>query len=133
MSNPYLDYVERGFIAACVVFLTLLSGLILISCYLIGWPFAILSRLWGWIPDPDVGMQLAARSKTCKNCYWYERPGNGTHDCSCPKMLYGYSGRAAHDGVAIEADEGWGMLPGPDFGCIHFKHKEITHGDRPSN
>lgn len=126
MNNPYLDHVERGLIAACVVFLTLLSGMILIGFYLIGWPLAILSRLCGRIPDPTVVVQLATRSKTCKNCFWHERPDNGTCDCSCPKMLYGYAGKVDHDGVAIEDDEGWGMRPGPDFGCIHFKHKETT-------
>jgi hypothetical protein len=123
MNNPYLEHVERGLIGACVVFFTLLSGVILVGCYLIGWPLAILSRLWGRIPETTV-VRLTPRSKTCKNCYWYE---HGPRDCSCPKMVYGYKGKVDHDGVAIEDDEGWGMQPGPDFGCIHFKHKEITH------
>jgi hypothetical protein len=40
-------------------------------------------------------------------------------------MIYGYNIaiRRDDDGVAIENDEGWGMLPGPDFGCIHHKDK----------
>lgn len=48
--------------------------------------------------------------------------------CSCPKMMYGYN--IKYDGqvldsdcVSIEDDEGWGMIPGPEFGCVHFEEQ----------
>jgi len=127
MSNSYFKHCERGFIGVFVACLALINGIMIVGCYLIGLPFALLSRLCGRIPHPTMVVYLAALSKTCKNCHWYERPGNGTHECSCPKMVYGYGPRCDSDGVDVEDDEGWGMVPGPDFGCIHFKHKEITH------
>jgi hypothetical protein len=59
--------------------------------------------------------------KTCK--FWtpnFERPGSEKR-CSCPKMRYSYdsSERDDSDEVLVEFGEGWGILPGPDFGCIH--------------
>jgi hypothetical protein len=45
--------------------------------------------------------------------------------CGCPKMLYGYDNKqiADSDGLSIENDEGWGMIPGPEFGCVHFEER----------
>lgn len=63
----------------------------------------------------------------CKTCIWYGEMGKCRwHACQCPKMIYGY-GRAESDpdGLSVEDDEGWGMVPGPEFGCIH--HKEKPH------
>lgn len=59
----------------------------------------------------------------CKTCKWYD-PSNW-HECQCPKMVYGYSGRTKRDpdGLSVEDDEGWGMIPGPEFGCIHHEEK----------
>lgn len=59
----------------------------------------------------------------CKNCkHW--RPNTDTQGCVCPKMKYGYSQEPRDpDGVRIENDEEWGMMPGPEFGCIHFEEK----------
>jgi hypothetical protein len=40
-------------------------------------------------------------------------------------MVYGYGKDTTDpDGVAIEDDEGWGMIPNPQFGCIHHNSKE---------
>jgi hypothetical protein len=40
-------------------------------------------------------------------------------------MIYGYYGvKSAKDGMLVEDDEGWGFVPGPEFGCIHCKEKE---------
>ena len=59
----------------------------------------------------------------CKTCCWYAT-GLSHHQCTCPKMVYGYGiGEADKDGVNVEDDEGWGMVPGPDFGCIHYEEK----------
>ena len=60
---------------------------------------------------------------SCKTCHWYRT--TGMHTCVCPKMVYGYGSSERDDaGVKIEDDEGWGMNPGPNFGCIHHKDKE---------
>jgi len=59
----------------------------------------------------------------CKDCCWYQPQTEG-HKCSCPKMIYGYYGiNADNDGLLVEDDEGWGMSPGPNFGCIHWSPK----------
>jgi hypothetical protein len=62
----------------------------------------------------------------CKTCDWYNI-ANRTHhhQCSCPKMVYGYyrDKQVDQDGITVEDDEGWGMMPEPDFGCIHHKEK----------
>ncbi len=64
---------------------------------------------------------------SCKTCHWYrnETLPDIWKTCKCPKMVYGYwSSESDDDGVRIENDEGWGMIPGPNFGCIHHKDKE---------
>lgn len=30
------------------------------------------------------------------------------------------------DALVVEDDEGWGMIPGPEFGCIHHPDNEAT-------
>jgi hypothetical protein len=76
----------------------------------------------------------AQDGKTCKTCKWYldgTGDASGVKQCSCPKMAYGY-GRGdlpapkESDGLSVENDEGWGMVPGPDFGCIHQKSKNSS-------
>lgn len=64
---------------------------------------------------------------SCKTCHWYKNDAlpDIEKTCKCPRMVYGYGSRDRDDdGVLIEDDEGWGMIPGPDFGCIHHKDKE---------
>jgi hypothetical protein len=55
-------------------------------------------------------------------------PNNNTRNaadagsCSSPKIIYGYDNKGSvptPDSARIENDEGWGMITGPDFGCIH--------------
>lgn len=60
----------------------------------------------------------------CKDCRHYQPECYGP-DCECPKMIYGYgnSHTLQSDEVAIETDEGWGIIIGPEFGCIHFEEK----------
>jgi hypothetical protein len=45
-------------------------------------------------------------------------------------MLYGYAFTPDEcqppDVVRIEDDEGWGMIPGPEFGCVHGESTTIT-------
>jgi hypothetical protein len=66
----------------------------------------------------------------CKNCkHW----GNGEDEndrlrtCDSPKHIYALNAneydmdRTPDDGALIEYDEGWGMLAGPDFGCVNFE------------
>ncbi len=67
---------------------------------------------------------------TCSTCAWYDSDWikhDSGYMCSCPKMDYGY-GKKNEDpsAVMIEDDEGWGMLPGPDFMCKHHKVKDVT-------
>lgn len=60
----------------------------------------------------------------CRTCDWYNN-GGGHLTCNCPKMFYGYRGTQgrASDSLSVENDEGWGMVPGLDFGCVHHKEK----------
>jgi hypothetical protein len=56
----------------------------------------------------------------CKDCKHYDPVSR--HRCTCPKMFYGYGreeGDDAPDALVVEDDEGWGMIPGPEFGCVH--------------
>jgi hypothetical protein len=62
----------------------------------------------------------------CRTCKWFQIPGVD-HTCSSPKMIYGYNSKrkgSATDCVEVENDEGWGMIPGPDFSCKHYEFKE---------
>jgi len=67
----------------------------------------------------------------CKTCHWFKgsMKDDLEYSCDCPKMHYTYCSSAwaaknlRTDDVLIENDEGWGMVPGPDFGCIHHKEK----------
>ena len=47
--------------------------------------------------------------------------------CSCPKMIYGYGNDFGEDkdALRVEDDEGWGMIPGPKFGCIHHSLRKF--------
>lgn len=50
--------------------------------------------------------------------------------CGNPKHIYGYGVRedVPNDGIQVEYDEGWGMVSGPDFGCVnHEQEKTATH------
>ncbi|MHC4297999.1 MAG: hypothetical protein ACYS7Y_11910 [Planctomycetota bacterium] len=67
----------------------------------------------------------------CKTCAWYKdnRPDETSHhSCLCPKMVYGYGlwieEQDRSDSLMVEDDEGWGIVPGPEFGCIHHKRAE---------
>ena len=60
--------------------------------------------------------------KLCKNCKWYE-PGPTEPEfqiCKSPKVYYGYGRGTQGHNLKVEDDEGWGMIPSPYFGCIHF-------------
>jgi hypothetical protein len=63
----------------------------------------------------------------CKTCKWYNATARICYErvCSCQKMVYGYgyTDEPKNDEVEIEDDEGWGMIPGPEFGCIHHEEK----------
>ena len=73
----------------------------------------------------------------CKTCRFYEPCNYGTW-CKCEKFIFGYGylddsehhghhgdrsswREHADDEVAVEDDEGWGFVPGPEFGCIHWE------------
>lgn len=70
----------------------------------------------------------------CKTCRWYGSEPFEVYVpkmCSCPKMLYGYGykynpaewAKEDDDIITIENDEGWGMTPKPNFGCVHHEEK----------
>jgi hypothetical protein len=71
---------------------------------------------------------------TCKTCtYWGNNRSYATDDgsrlksCSNKKLVYGYAESlddVPDDGAAIEDDEGWGVLTGPDFGCVLHEGRE---------
>lgn len=66
----------------------------------------------------------------CKDCKHYDPEGFGP-DCTHPLFQGGY-GKLPEDreedikdrGIQFETDEGWGMIIGPNFGCIHFEAKD---------
>jgi hypothetical protein len=64
----------------------------------------------------------------CETCRWWNEGEKKSlrKICSCPKMCYGYGWGKEDlepDDVHIEDDEGWGMDPGPEFGCIHHEER----------
>lgn len=70
--------------------------------------------------------------KTCKTCkHWghsrnyAEDNGSRLKSCSAPKIAYGYGVESdvADNGALVEDDEGWGMLTGPEFGCVLHEKK----------
>lgn len=83
---------------------------------------------------PEHSNTAQLESGRCESCaFWGGRetryPGEDLDDrktCQCPKFHYGYSKAEiwTPDMVTIEDDEGWGMLTGPKFGCVHWNIKE---------
>jgi hypothetical protein len=72
-------------------------------------------------------------TQRCKNCkHWGNELGdNGRLKmCDSPKHIYAKNAcwndmnRTPDDGALIEYDEGWGMLAGPEFGCVNFEVKK---------
>lgn len=68
----------------------------------------------------------------CKNCvYWKEdETRDNAHECKSGKLVYGgdlEDDGIPHDGVRYDDYEGYEayLHTGPDFGCVHFKHKVI--------
>jgi len=60
--------------------------------------------------------------KTCKTCKHYKVNEMKSRCCS-PKVHYGYNSPLEGEEVnlVVENDEGWGMVPSPDFGCINHE------------
>lgn len=72
------------------------------------------------------GPQPEPRCGTCT--HWGGRvPAWNTlvhRTCNAPAVLYGSRLREAlqqADSAVIETYEGWGVLTGPDFGCVHWQ------------
>lgn len=72
--------------------------------------------------------------KTCNTCkHWGQGRGsnrdedNRLKSCGAPLIEYGYGieeDDIANNGAHVEDDEGWGMVTGPEFGCILHEDKE---------
>lgn len=46
--------------------------------------------------------------------------------CGSPKLLTGYhENEIPEDGILVEDDEGWAMITGPKFGCVHGETNEV--------
>ena len=80
---------------------------------------------------PDGGASVSTDGlERCSTCAHWGNNRNYAEDkqkrlksCDCPKFRYGYhhdDNEVPNDGASIEDDEGWGMLTGPAFGCIHW-------------
>lgn len=75
-----------------------------------------------------------SNDRTCDSCFYWGYGGEGKsrqeyplRQCGCPIFQYGYDVDAAlipDNGVLIENEEGWGMITGPKFGCVHWKQKQ---------
>lgn len=67
---------------------------------------------------------MSDTEQRCATCvHWGNDDSGRLKSCSCPKFIYGYWVKhddILDDGAAIEDDEGWGMVTGPAFGCIHW-------------
>lgn len=51
----------------------------------------------------------------------------GVGDCESTKFDKGYTTPLENilpDGVAVEADEGWGFIVAAGFGCVHHEPRE---------
>lgn len=70
-------------------------------------------------------------NQRCKNCkHWGNDEGvdmGRLKTCTSSKNVYSFHAgdhdmnRTPDDGALIEYDEGWGMLAGPEFGCVNFE------------
>lgn len=63
----------------------------------------------------------------CKLCVHYKPHHSYTQFMVCVSshITKGYvQMKPSIDGVHVEDDEGWGMIVGPDYGCVHFSQKE---------
>jgi hypothetical protein len=69
--------------------------------------------------------------ETCKTCkHWGRRverfDGMRLKSCDAPLIRYGYhvsEDEVTDNGALVEDDEGWGMVTGPEFGCLHWEVK----------
>jgi hypothetical protein len=64
--------------------------------------------------------------KTCKHWGNLRASDKRTRlkTCDHPLHIYGYNttiDKIPDDGILVEDDEGWGMLTGPMFGCVHYQ------------
>jgi hypothetical protein len=63
----------------------------------------------------------------CRNCAFFNPDKDRIPYGSCERwnVGYGYAGTGPFkmplNEVVVEDDEGWGMLVGPDFGCVLWK------------
>lgn len=74
----------------------------------------------------------------CRTCRWWGvgQDGPMSHvvaesneykSCGNPAFLRGYAYDFAEtpvDGMMVEADEGWSLVTGPEFGCVQWTPKE---------
>ena len=69
-------------------------------------------KLWGTLPPEETGSQRRGQDY------------RGFRPCGNPALRYGFDwwkGDLPRDGALVEDDEGWGLLTGPDFGCVHWQ------------
>lgn len=67
----------------------------------------------------------------CKTCVYYMTALIGHGSCGSKKFIQSYQfdkgdpfKGIGSDCVRLEDDEGWGMIVGDDFGCVH--HEVMT-------
>jgi len=80
--------------------------------------------------EETAGIDPEYKAPVCKNCQHWNLTGTvlspeyNLGRCNSPKFVYGY-GSTQHDpdGIAVEDDEGWGTVCGPEFGCIHYEER----------
>lgn len=63
----------------------------------------------------------------CETCLYYVQAQFGDHRMTCksPKIRRGYDREIpCDDGAMVEDDEEWGILVGPNFGCVNHKAKD---------
>lgn len=62
----------------------------------------------------------------CRTCRFYTpHDAADSRMCTAPRVLYRFklsyaeiSEEIRTYGLIVEDDEGWGMIPGPEFGCV---------------
>lgn len=87
--------------------------------------------------DPDAKIEsiyaggtvvLGEPLRTCKRCrHWAgnrrdDLPRSGPYACKHPKLAESFDFAEPADGA--HADDGIGIICGPDFGCLHWEKRE---------
>ena len=124
MNNPYFAHFERGIIGAYVAFLKLIKGVLNVAGCLCCVPFVLLSRLCPPLPPPRL-------TKTCKNCDWHNRPGNGTMNAVAQRWCMGTMGNLTTTVLPLKMMKAGVCNPAPtlDVSISNMRNKQMPESN----